>query len=147
MPDTLAYYQARKAELERQLVEMGLDKEGGHQRQEHHDNAGAVLVENQARAELQRIGDLRGVQLIEPPEQVTEVVLGARVFLEFPDSQESLEAIIGAPDEVQASIPNRMVISNQSPIGKALIGKQAGQEITYRVGTTQKVVITSLTKA
>lgn len=60
----------------------------------------------------------------------SEIKFGNRVKILFPDNSEKL-LTIGSTREVT---PQNGVISDECPLGKALLGAKNGDEISYRVG-------------
>lgn len=88
--------------------------------------------------ELQAL--LRNVEIIEDTPSRTDLVqLGSKVIVDF-DGDEETYTIVGA---VEAS-PKAGLISNESPIGRALLGKRPGQTVEYALPsgmvTTVKIV-------
>jgi transcription elongation factor GreA len=70
---------------------------------------------------------LRNVELIEDSNTPAGVVgLGSKVVVDF-DGDEEIYTLVG-PAEAS---PKAGLISNESPIGKALLGKRAGQTVDY----------------
>lgn len=59
-----------------------------------------------------------------------KVIFGATVTVEDVDSEEQKEFTILGPDEAE---PSKGSISYLSPVGKALLGKEAGDEVTVDV--------------
>lgn len=74
---------------------------------------------------------LRNARVIDDDEINTEVVsLGSRVFLTDLETGEELEySIVGSAE----ADPFARLISNESPVGKALIGRRIGEEIEVKV--------------
>lgn len=73
-------------------------------------------------AEIEHI--LKHVQLISPPKNKKEIQLGAKVKLAV-NGQEDEFFIVGTLE----ADPNLGRISNESPVGKALIGSKEGEEV------------------
>ena len=78
-------------------------------------------------AELENI--LKNVQLIAPPPKENQDVisLGARVVVEVDGQKDELEILNSL--EVDPSLG---IISNESPVGKALLGHRVGDEVPVR---------------
>ena len=74
---------------------------------------------------------LRNARVIDDDEINTEVVsLGSRVFLTDLETGEELEySIVGSAE----ADPFAQLISNESPVGKALIGRRIGEEVEVKV--------------
>lgn len=64
------------------------------------------------------------------PSSSTGIKLGDRVKILFPDNSEKI-LTIGSTREVT---PHNGVISDECPLGKALLGAKNGDEISYKVG-------------
>ena len=60
----------------------------------------------------------------------SKIKIGNRVKILFPDNSEKL-LIVGTTREVT---PQNGVISDECPLGKALLGAKNGDEISYKVG-------------
>ncbi len=82
-----------------------------------------AFVEGRIR-ELERI--LASAQLIDEPARVDYVRMGCRVKVRLDDGEVEAYHIVG-PQEAD---PRRGLVSNESPIGRALIGKRVGDETT-----------------
>ncbi len=68
---------------------------------------------------------LRNAETIEPPkEECKEVRLGAKVRIEA-EGQEDEFLLVGTME----ADPNTGKISNESPVGKALMGREEGEEV------------------
>ncbi|HAJ77406.1 MAG TPA: transcription elongation factor GreB [Gammaproteobacteria bacterium] len=70
----------------------------------------------------------------EPPENRNKIFFGATVSLEDEDGNSYRYRLVG-PDEID---PSRGYISIDSPMGKALLGKQLDAEISIESPTGQK---------
>ena len=83
---------------------------------------------------------LQGVEVVDPMEVAAEVVrFGATVVLEDGDGQEQTITIVGE-DEIEAE---RGRISYKSPIGRSLIGKEEGDEVTIHTPKGPRTVVLS----
>ena len=74
--------------------------------------------------ELERI--LSSAQLIQEPPSSDFVRLGCRVTVHTSDGEEETYHLVGS----QEANPRRGLISNESPLGRALLGKRVGEETT-----------------
>jgi transcription elongation factor GreA len=72
--------------------------------------------------ELERM--LSGARVIEEPTTVDYVRLGSRVTVLASDGEEDTYQLVGK----QEADPRRGFVSNESPIGRALLGKRVGDE-------------------
>lgn len=77
-------------------------------------------------AEIEHI--LKHASIIESPRKKDAVDLGCTVHLELEDGKQ-IYTIVGSTE----ANPEEGKISNESPIGQALIGKKPGDEITIEV--------------
>lgn len=76
-------------------------------------------------AELKKV--LKHAQVIEKAEQNSGVFLGSRVTVRDPKTgEEAVYEIVGS----QEADPMQMRVSDDSPIGRALIGQDAGSTVT-----------------
>ncbi len=82
-----------------------------------------AFVEGRIR-ELERM--LSGARIIEQPQGVEYVRLGCRVTVVDGDGDEETYHLVGS----QEADPRKRLISNESPIGRALLGKRIGEEAT-----------------
>ena len=74
---------------------------------------------------------LRNARVIDGQEvNLDEVGLGSRVSLLDLDTGEELEYTIVGSTEAN---PSQLKISNESPVGKALLGRKAGEELAINV--------------
>jgi transcription elongation factor GreA len=74
--------------------------------------------------ELERI--LSSAKMIEEPARTDYVRMGSHVKVVDGDGDEQTYYLVGS----QEADPRRGLISNESPIGRALIGKRAGDNVT-----------------
>ena len=76
---------------------------------------------------------LRGVVVIKAPRSISKVSIGSTVHLEIEDGKQ-IYTIVGSTE----ANPSDGKISNESPIGQALMGKTKGEEVEISVpsGTT-----------
>jgi transcription elongation factor GreA len=95
------------------------------------ENAGYEAARHDQMMAKRRIDELedlvRHAEIIDDSAAVAGVVsLGSRVTVDF-DGDEEVYTIVGA---IEAK-PTAGLISNESPIGRALLGKRAGQTTSY----------------
>ncbi len=83
-------------------------------------------------SELEHI--LRNVVIIEAPKKKTKISIGSTVHLEIEEGKQ-IYTIVGSTE----ANPTEGKISNESPIGKALMGKSKGEEITLEVPSGEMV--------
>jgi transcription elongation factor GreA len=69
---------------------------------------------------------LSSARMIEEPARADYVRMGSHVRIIDGDGEEQTYYVVGS----QEADPRRGQISNESPIGRALIGKRAGEEVT-----------------
>ena len=69
---------------------------------------------------------LSSAQMIEEPARADYVRMGSHVRIVDGDGEEQTYYLVGS----QEADPRKGLISNESPIGRALIGKRAGEEVT-----------------
>jgi transcription elongation factor GreA len=74
--------------------------------------------------ELERV--LANAKIIEEPQKADFVRIGARVTVEGSDGEKETYHLVGS----QEADPRRGLVSNESPIGRALLGKRVGDEVT-----------------
>jgi len=76
---------------------------------------------------------LRGVVVIKAPRSISKVTIGSTVHLDIEDGKQ-IYTIVGSTE----ANPSEGKISNESPIGQALMGKAKGEEVEIEVpsGTT-----------
>jgi transcription elongation factor GreA len=77
-------------------------------------------------AELEQI--LRNVVIIKSPRTASKVNIGSKVHLELEDGKQTY-TIVGS----QEANPEEGKISNESPIGQALMGRAKGEEVEIKV--------------
>lgn len=123
----LAYLKTEKMqqiaeEMGRAIAEGDLRENAGY------DEARRAMWQNNSRiAELEDI--LSRVQIVESGNGVpTEVQLGVRVELETPSGQRMSVTMVGSHEADVFSGK----ISNESPLGQALMGKKVGDEVQVR---------------
>jgi len=127
---TLEDLRTKKADLERQIREMGAES-SGHQRASLHDDANAENQLNLIRGTLLNIGDLSGVGIISPRNEVDTVGLGNRVRLQFEDGEETVHLL--SRDDTIYRKDLGVVTSEDSPLGKALLGKRSGESAKVQI--------------
>lgn len=105
-----------------------------------HDNPVLYRVEAEERILMREIAltteQIRNAKLITLAEQTSAVSLGCEVRVRFSDGIEEIYKILGNAD----SDPSAGVVSYESPIGRALMGKRAGEKAIYRVGGHMETV-------
>jgi transcription elongation factor GreA len=69
---------------------------------------------------------LSSARMIEEPARADYVRMGSHVRIVDGDGEEQTYYLVGS----QEADPRKGLISNESPIGRALIGKRAGEEVT-----------------
>jgi transcription elongation factor GreA len=69
---------------------------------------------------------LSSARMIEEPVRADYVRMGSHVRIVDGDGEEQTYYLVGS----QEADPRKGLISNESPIGRALIGKRAGEEVT-----------------
>lgn len=74
--------------------------------------------------ELERL--LRTAQMIHEPARGDYVRMGCRVTVRDADGEEQTYQLVGSRE----AAPRKGLISNESPIGRALLGKRVGDETT-----------------
>ena len=143
---TLEWLKTRKRELEDSLRSAGSDADSGHQRAAVHDDQATEQLKNQRRAELERIGDLRFVVPVEPRTETDSIGIGNRVDLLCLQPKDQLSALVlPADDSTYAERTGLgMVITPESPIGKAIIGKAVGEEVEVNTKPPKRIKIRAI---
>jgi len=126
---TFEFLKKRAEEVRLEIQRRGAES-SGHQRASLHDDAGAENQLNLLRAELGRIGDLKGTAFIEAPTDTSTVQLGSRTSLEFSDGERD-EYTLVSPDDVRFNTLPFPVVSYESPLGRAIKGKKRGDTAEY----------------
>ena len=110
------------------------------------ENAGYQLAKGQLRGLNQRIIDLenhlKSVLIIEPDKNENAVQIGSRVKLER-EGEQKIFSILGSTE----SDPSKQVISYLSPLGAALMGRQAGETVRLKLAgkdTVYKIISVEL---
>jgi transcription elongation factor GreA len=75
--------------------------------------------------ELERL--LENVDIIDEDVQSATVQLGSHVILRDPDGKQYRYVLVGAAE----ALPSQGKLSEQSPLGQALIGKKKGQQFSF----------------
>ena len=65
--------------------------------------------------------------------RVTRVSIGSKAHVRFPDGR---IRVIQITDAAQAIRPESCIVSHESPIAQALLGKKSGERTRYAVGTS-----------
>ncbi len=77
---------------------------------------------------IQELEDmLADALIIEPDKDPTRVNIGDTVVIQFGDDEPETYTIVG----VAETDPSKGYISNESPMGQALLNRKAGDEVTY----------------
>jgi transcription elongation factor GreA len=101
------------------------------------ENAGYQLAKGRLRGLNQRILDLeyrlKNVEIIRPEKNTEIIRLGSRVALRQ-NGQEKNYQILGATE----SDPSAGIISHNSPLGAALLGRRAGEKIKLRINNQDR---------
>lgn len=96
------------------------------------ENAAYQMAKGRLRGINQRILDLENhlkrAVVITPSEDTSKVQLGHRVTISM-DGQQTTFTILGSSE----TDPGRGVISHNSPIGSALLGKRVGETVVIRL--------------
>jgi len=71
---------------------------------------------------------MKNIQTLSPPRQAIGIGSSASIML---DSGAILNITIKTPAEID---PNNYIISNESPLGSALLKKKVGDKFQYKVG-------------
>ena len=91
-----------------------------------------TLVENRI-SELEKV--LRKAQIIEPNQETDFVVIGSTVIVEMNDEIHKF-SIVGSME----TNPATKKISNESPVGKAILGLQVGETTEVVVGPVRSKI-------
>ena len=78
---------------------------------------------------------LASAEILVPEEQESEVRLGSGVTVEFSDSSLTTFLVVGIAIGSQYN-----VVSTNSPLGQALVGKRKNRRVGYTVGEEKKYV-------
>lgn len=143
---TYEYLKQRKEALEEEVRDMGRLSEG-HDRAAHHDDAGTVLHRERTQREIQDIGNLSGTRFVEPRQETDRVGVGNRVNIVYKTNgeEEDSHLVLPSEDRVHASSTGLgSVITPESPVGKAIIGKSAGTEVEVSTRPPIKARIKSI---
>ena len=126
--------------IEKRIVQMGEQSEGGHARSSYHDNAGFELLKNQTLAERVRIGNLNEAQIISPRTETDVVGIGNKVKTRFIEEQ-SNETIylLGEDDVVRRTDLPGTIVSASSPLGRAINGQPKNETVEVKIGSTNKI--------
>ncbi len=72
---------------------------------------------------------LRSAQVIDASEIDTDIVrIGSRVHVKLEDGKSAKYTIVGSAE----ADPAELKLSNESPIGKALLGRKRGEEVSFQ---------------
>jgi len=128
---TYNYLLERREVINQEVKNVGKKRRGVGQRALMHDDAGTEHYQNSLRVELAMIGDLSSVNIIKPSEDISSVSLGAEVEVEH-ENGKKLKAFLLGPDDFN-TLEDQNVISYNSPLGKAIMGKGVGDEVQIKV--------------
>jgi transcription elongation factor GreA len=117
----------REAELPTVSFRLGDARAGGNDPTENLDLRDAM---DELALQEGRIGELRALlasaELIEDAPQDGVIRLGSRVKIRHADGEEAEYMLVSAAE----ADPRRGRISEESPIGRALVGRKKGEEVT-----------------
>lgn len=96
------------------------------------ENAAYQIAKGRLRGLNQRILDIedqiKNVNIIQPSKNTSAVSLGHRVTIESNNKQQTFQ-ILGSAE----TSPSQGIISHNSPLGKALMGRKKGDEISINL--------------
>ncbi|USN53695.1 MAG: GreA/GreB family elongation factor [Candidatus Nomurabacteria bacterium] len=97
------------------------------------ENAGYAMAKGRLRGMNQRIleleDQLKRAEIIRTPRNTSEIQLGHHVTIEIEGQQKTYQ-ILGSAE----ANPSQGIISQNSPIGSALMSHRVGESITYQSG-------------
>lgn len=100
------------------------------------ENAEYQLAKGKLRGINQRIlvleNQLRQAEVISPKKQHDTVTVGSTVVVETQNKTKTYQ-ILGSSE----TDPKKGIISHNSPLGEALVGKRVGETITIKIGTAE----------
>jgi transcription elongation factor GreA len=120
----------RKARLKEVLRELGASSEGD-QRAAQHDDIATVQRKYEIESLLQLIGDLERVEIIKPREETSEIGLGNQVSLVWKGEEQPEIYLLLGPDDKAFGECSRVIVSYESPLGAAILGKRTGETATF----------------
>jgi transcription elongation factor GreA len=95
------------------------------------ENTEQMMFEDELSFVDRRIQDIEGMladsKIIEPDEDNTVVNIGDTVVIRDEDGEEETYTIVG----VAEADPSKGLISNESPMGKALLTQRVGKSVTF----------------
>lgn len=125
---------SEKKRLEERVIAIGQDSEGGHDRAAWHDSAGVQHEKNNLLASLAKIGELGRVSIINPRQETDAIGVGNQVKVRFSDSKEDeIIFLLGPDDAIRRQDLTGKIVSAESPLGKALLGKAANETVELKV--------------
>lgn len=137
---TFLILDSRKAELDKQIAEMGSQSEGGHARSSYHDDAGFEHLKNQTLAERVRIGNLNEAQIISPRAETDVVGIGNKVKTRFVEEQVNETVyLLGEDDVVRRKDLFGTIVSASSPLGRAINGRPKNETVEVKIGSANKI--------
>lgn len=146
---TRVTWEKLKADLileEQKAIEANLQKgEAAGQGSDWHDNPAydqAILDAGVAESRVNTIRErLHNVVVIEPRTDTDVVGLGNIVVLRYPDEDEDEKFVILGPADSQVGADkDPQWISFETPIGKAIMGKKAGDKVPLSIPSGETVV-------
>lgn len=133
---TLDCLRQRKKKAEDELQELGRSSDG-HQRASLHDDPASEERRNMLRAIKDSIGNLERVEIIQPRRDTSQIGLGNKVTVEFPDGEKDTYTILSDDDAAHGGRTD--IISYRSPIGSALLGKQRGETVVCKLPNKRQI--------
>lgn len=131
--------QARKVELEQKLRDLGADRTGD-QRSAQHDDRATEIRKDEIGFSLACIGDLSWVEIIQPRRETEEVGLGNEVSLLWEGEEQSRTYLLLGPDDKSfAGDKSSDIISYQSPVGTAILGKRVSNTVVYTLPDCREI--------
>lgn len=144
---TLRMLGDKRKDIEAQIRQIGAEG-SGHQRASLHDDAGTENRLNLLRGSLARIGELGNAVIINPRVDCDAIGLGNSVRVQFLDDDSTETFLLLGQDDVIYRSDIKNIISINSPLGGAILGKRAGDEIELSIAktTVRKIRIEKIDK-
>lgn len=135
---TLDHLLQKKKQIEEELRALGGTADG-QQRAALHDDPSTEGRKNEIRATLNHIGNLSGVKIINPRQDIDVVGEGNQVSLLWEDESQSESYLLLGPDDTNFQQDKLgKIISYESPVGAAILGKRVGSVVTYTLPNRQE---------